>query len=326
MSDYLLVSHSLRYNFNNDFKESHFTLQDGFNLITLHKPGRKLHSKLGYIIEKYLPKFKNKIISSFSEDKINRRKILNYIEDRIILEHISYEFQKRKEEDLSDEESSEDGLSDEKSSEDELSVDELSEEKFSTDKLVGDESSDEESPVDESSSDEESSVDESSDEEFINLMNGVLIEYNLNVPDYFKENLYKIKDFLNFEIRVYLEGEPAPKMLIQFIGGTGSFMGLFDIDSLPEHLFNKMNDFFETRLLGYSIIEFSENYILRELLDFLLDNGIKGNIFMFNCGTYDVPTPKSSFLRQKSNTEQGYLKKYLKYKKKYLELKNKIEL
>lgn len=293
MVDYLLISHSQRININNDFNSSHFTVPKGFNLITLHKPGKKLHSRLGYIIQKYLPIYKDNIISTFSNDVVSRRKQLINIENKIILKHISDEFLLKLEE--SDEELSDEESSNEKSSDDELS-----------------------------------------DEEFIRLMDDILIDYGLDIPSdiidrekylsFFSSNIDIIKDFLHFEIRVYLEETLAPKMLIQFMGGTGSFMGLFNMNDLPEHLFNMVDDIMVTKLLGHSIIEFNDriDYFLSELLVILLSERKKGNIFMFNCGTYNVPTKKSSLLRQNSDTLQGFYKKYLKYKMKYLKLKKLV--
>ena len=62
MNNYLLVGHGLRLNINNDFEESHFTVPEGFNFITFHKPGFRLFNDLGNIIVDQLPNFTENII------------------------------------------------------------------------------------------------------------------------------------------------------------------------------------------------------------------------------------------------------------------------
>lgn len=129
-----------------------------------------------------------------------------------------------------------------------------------------------------------------------------------------------IKNLLDFQIRVYLEGTKAPLMNISFDGGNDNFTGLFEVNNLPEYLFNKSEDFEVSKILGYSLIKDDFNRINgrafsldQSLIEIFNKHNKKGNIFIFSCGDYDRDLGRNSLLRQKSNEFQGIVKKYKIY-------------
>ena len=78
-------------------------------------------------------------------------------------------------------------------------------------------------------------------------------------------------------------------------------------------------------ILKHSIIktlDVNKTYDLEEdILEILTSKKLTVNLFIFSCGTYYSTLPKRSLLRQSSDELQGFKYKYLKYKKKYIELK-----
>ncbi len=290
MSDYLLVSHGLRINIDNDFDKSHFIVPENFNLITFHTPGEKLFNKLGFIIQEYLPTYYKNITDTFILHIKERREKLNLIENQMIIEYIYKKLEYVNNEEDSREESNIYGL------------------------------------------------------EPINKLEVIVFDYIFdNTEDVnnltqskklINDNIDKIKKNLNFQIRVYPNKSQAPKMDFQFEGGTGGFMGLFNINSLPENLFNMDKHIAEhdekgipqkVELLDLSInksFKLSDFYTEEDILKILQDNNQTGNLFIFSCGSYNKELPK--IIRQKSSELQGFKYKYLKYKGKYIKLKKYI--
>lgn len=271
MNNFLLVAHGLRVNIDNDFEKSHFTVPEGFNFITFHKPGYTLFNNLGYIIADQLADFSKNILDTFAKSTVERRIALKEIEDSMVKNYLFKEL----------------------------------------DKINPDED-----------------VDEDLFGFTINKYSDYLINYifDADIPSTIdlsnSKNLViseidNIKKKLNFQIRVYPESSKAPLMNISFNGGNDNFNGLFEINNLPENLFNKSKDFEVLNILGYSLIK--DDFIRSDGKAFSLDESLieifnrhnkNGNIFIFSCGDYNKFPKNNSLLRQESNRLQGIVKKY----------------
>ena len=275
MNNYLLVGHGLRLNINNDFEESHFTVPEGFNFITFHKPGFRLFNDLGNIVADQLPNFTENIINSFKSDPSGRRNQLINIENTMVRNYLFNNLDKI----VVSEEIEEDIFGNPINYYREYLMN------FITDV-----------------SDISDTLDLSNSKSLVNM------------------KIDNIKSKLNFQIRVYLQGGKAPLMNISFEGGNNNFNGLFDINNLPEHLFNKSEDLEINKILGYSLIkkDFTRSdgraFTLDEsLIEILNRHSKNGNIFIFSCGNYNKNLSKLSLFREKSDQHQGIVKKYKIY-------------
>lgn len=295
MNNLLLIAHGRRYNDKHDyddFNKSHFKVKKGFNIITFHKPGKEIFKELGVIIQEQLPLNYQKILETIKDTLLKeRRKQINLIENLMIINFLNNKLDNLKK-----------NL---------ISSGDLSNKKNKIELLL---------------------------EPYFFVKNIETIEQAKKI---ILDNIIKIKERLNFEIRVYPEETQAPILDISFAGGVESFSGIFDIKSLPENLFDKdeENEDFEIpgmfsidtlmepsvpSILKHSIIkkfDINKTYKLEDILEILTSKKLTGNLFIFSCGTYYSTLPKRSLLRQKSDQLQGFKYKYLKYKKKYIELK-----